>query len=460
MKTNTLYNIYSIIAGSIIATSLLASCSEDVAETSLASSATAVVSDFTPAEKAEWGLAVRSAIDPTTNPISFSWSEGDKLAIYAGNGDGMTNFNISTIDGKNAKFKATGFNLKNGETYHAFFPYNADCTNKSNVAVSYNGMTQSGNGTYDHLGTYDYQIASATATGAAEAANISYEFNHAGVVCRFQLSGLPQLKYSSFSISAPGVITKGEMNLTDIQPAITAAADNVEKQVIKLGNDGLFPNEGSLTIYCMMAPANLSDKTVTLNLYSGKSDMAIISLSVNGKNMEAGKAYGYSAAYLAPTPPVDLGYVDLGLELSGEPIYFANKNFYIGDVNTFAWTDIDPVSATWGPDWRTPTREELETLFNKQVMDYPLTWEYSEVLGGVWVINNVMESEIGESGKHRIFLPVVDGTGDYWSSKLNNGSYAWYCEVDVDDYEEITNSESSISISKKFFIRPVYVGNK
>ena len=191
------HGIYTALAVSLCFVAL--SCSEET-ETSMMggiSNALVQTADFTPTDDFS-DLQTRSAIDPTASPIAFSWVEGDKLAVYSAKGTGMTNFELDlskmSDDRSVATFKASGFNLKNEEYYLAFSPYNGNNDDKTKVAVSYDGIIQEGNGTYSHLGAYDYQWAKAKAKaeGSTDAANIKFTFAHAGAICRFRINGLPQ----------------------------------------------------------------------------------------------------------------------------------------------------------------------------------------------------------------------------------------------------------------------------
>lgn len=443
------------------------SCSEDTEGAMVGGVSNALVktTDFTPADDF-CDLQTRSSLDPTSSSITFSWAEGDKLAVYSLGETGMTNFELSSLSANTsiATFKANGFNLKNAEDYLAFSPYNGTNTDKTKVAVSYDGIRQEDNGTFSHLGAHDYQwAAEATAHGSTEAAHIQFTFAHAGAICRFLINGLPQgPKFSRMTISCDGIITKGTIDLTQTTPTIVAASGNSTTQSIKLGESGFGADaNGTLTVYTMMAPANLSGKNMTISLYSG--DMKMVSFSVNGKNMVAGGAHGYSATYTAPSTapslPKDLGYVDLGLRLNGEPVLFANQNFSTSEASIFPWTEEDPVTAAWGLNWRTPTREELELLFNKQADNYPLAWEahYTDgVCDGVTVKKD--ESKY-------IVLPTPDynsspyyNRGYYWSSTMYDSDLARYYSVEINDYK-ITNATFNNYKSMPYMIRPVYIGN-
>lgn len=442
------------------------SCSDDTEGAMVGGVSNALVktTDFTPADDF-CDLQTRSSLDPTASPITFSWAEGDKLAVYSLGETGMTNFELSRLSANTsiATFKANGFNLKNEEDYLAFSPYNGTNTDKTKVAVSYDGIRQEDNGTFSHLGAHDYQwAAEATAHGSTEAAHIQFTFAHAGAICRFLINGLPQgPKFSRMTISCDGIITKGTIDLTQTTPTIVAASGNSTTQSIKLGESGFGADaNGTLTVYTMMAPANLSEKNMTISLYSG--DMKMVSFNVNGKNMDAGNAYGYSATYTAPSSPSlpeGLGYVDLGLRLKGKPVLFANQNFSTNGATTFQWTEEDPVTAAWGLNWRTPTSEELELLFKKSDDEYPLTWEahYTDgVCDGVTVKKD--ESKY-------IVLPTPDynsspyyNRGYYWSSTMYDSDLAGYYSVEINDYK-ITNATLNNSKSMPYMIRPVYIGN-
>lgn len=459
------HGIYTALAVSLCFVAL--SCSEET-ETSMMggiSNALVQTADFTPTDDFS-DLQTRSAIDPTASPIAFSWVEGDKLAVYSVAQNGMTNFELDLSKLSNnpsvATFKASGFNLKGGDDYLAFSPYSGSNTDKTKVAVSYDGIVQEGNGTYSHLGAYDYQWAKAKAEGSTEAANIKFNFKHAGAICRFRINGLPQgTKFSRMTITCDGIITKGTVDLTQEEsPNIVAADGNSTTQSIKFGESGFGADDnGTLTVYTMMAPANLSGKNISLSLYSG--DMILVSFSVKGKDMLAGNAYAYSATYTAPSAPSlpdGLGYVDLGLRLNDKPVLFANQIF----SKESQWAEQDPVTAAWGLNWRTATNEELAALFdNNQSM---LSWKWREDNKGV-LVTNIQEGHPCKGNS--LFLPMnyceddLDKyyEGYYWCSKANGSNYAYFYKFHYDYYsKKISLEGGNDGKTSNYAYLPIYIG--
>lgn len=412
-------------------------------------------------------MTTRASINPTSSPISFSWEQGDVLAVYAQEGDGLTNFNIKEIDSQtpsHAKFQATGFNLKNGELYACFYPYNADATDKSSVPVNYDGQEQSSNNSYSHLGAVDYQYATAKAEGSTEAANIKFTLKHIGAICRFRITNVPAgVHYSRMSISHSNIIKSGTIDLTDT-PTITSTTTGTQNIILGEAGSGISADqEGTLTVYVMMAPANLSGGNINIRLYCDKSDMYVYSADVAGKNMEAGKAYGYTAAYNAPVPsPAETDeWVDLGLKRTdGTAILFGKKNLgaasETGKGGTYTWTEADPVTAVRGVNWRTPTFEEMDALFNKGKDGYSLVWTNETELQCLKIARN-------DDSNIYMYLPysIISGysqstQGVYWSATKSNDYPSSYMTTIGDN---IVNSFNLTDLmSNTYFIRPVYVG--
>lgn len=237
-----------------------------------------------------WEGTTRTSLSEAEHGMTFAWAEGDKVGVYASNS--MASFNIGTIgsDAKSASFDGGGFSLTAGETYYSFSPYNGDGTDKTVVPVSFTGQIQSGNADASHLGTYDFMTSKATAYATNEAL---FKFTHLGAIMRIKLSVPAGKNYESLKVKGlyddESFITAGTVDLTAETPVITTTETSSE---ITLGlEDCTASEDGILTLYTMVAPMNLSGSrlvfTVTDTEGNEYSDL------IEGKNMLAGKAYGY-----------------------------------------------------------------------------------------------------------------------------------------------------------------------
>lgn len=436
------------------------SMENDIIENDGISKAMVKTHEFKPADDFG-GISTRSTLDPTGTSVTFAWAEGDKLGVYANDGTGMTNFDLSSLAAEEAIFKANGFNLKGGDTYYAFSPYNASSTDKTQVSVSYDGIRQESNGSYSHLGAYDYQWATATAKGNTDAANIDFNFRHLGAICRFRIKDLPQgVVFDKMTISCDGIITKGTVNLTQTTPAIVAATGNSTTQTIMLGS-GFSATDGTLTVYTMMAPADLSGKTMTIKLYEARKSESYYIYNVSGKAMAAGSAYGYT---------VSDKYVDLGVkDAEGKALMWAKYN-----AGAYSYANAVDASGnvwknTWGSTeaWRLPTMADFVALAKQTYSEW--VTEYNGVAVSGRVFYKVKKE--GDEGKYddpnddyypsddiHIFLPATNSTGSgaYWTSDAddkNSGNsfyFAFYKNIgDIYSYPSVSENES-------FSVRPVF----
>lgn len=437
---------------------------------------------FTPEEEA----VVRSTVDPTASPVAFSWQAGDQLAVYAGgDASGLTNFDCVQVDGEDpslAQFRPNGFNLNAGASYYAFYPYNAASTDKTSIDISYAGIRQTADGTYDHLGACDYQYSVPTeALDGGESTHTRFYLKHAGCVVRLRISGLPAgHSFSNLHISSPKLISSGTLDISTDEPCIKAAGSNLPALDIALGTDGegmKSSADGTLTIYTMMAPTDLKDQDIFLDLRSmGGSDLSAYSTSCAGKTQMAGRAHGYSAK-MNPIDPQEHHYVDLDLyrddgtkilfatELLGTDTEHPHGLLYawgereaksVFNPENYLYTQTDPVAAAWGPDWRMATKAELQKLA-----------ESEQKTGYTWTLEGDAFSVVHNTATLRI--PFTPGTASWpevylWSSNLQeldrSGRHAQYFSIkQKSKYDDMEFSISNIETYNGYGILPVYVGN-
>lgn len=456
------------------------SCSQDIdIETGMEENdgiSKAIVSSCDFEASADYGQPdTRSTLDPTGTATTFAWAAGDKIGVYSEVGPYPTIFELSRLaeGNKKAIFKGTGFNLMGGATYYAFSPYDGNSDDKTQVEMNYDGIRQVTNGGYAHLGKYDYQWAKATAQGSTEAANIEFNFKHAGAICRFRINNLPQgVAFDKMTISNYNIITRGTMNLTQATPTIVKAAGNSNIQTVMLGaEDGsgiTVGSDGKLTVYTMMAPVDLSGKTIAVSLYEkGKSASTYL---VSGKNMLAGGAHGFSTSG---------DYVDLGVtDGAGKSIMWARYNVAIPSagnsyISFFNHADaVDTGTAVWktlwGGSWRLPSKADFEAL-KAQTYSVWVT-EYN----GVTVSGRIFYKVKNEAHKGKnddndldyyldtdvhIFLPAAynTGHGTYWTSDAdteNTGKSHYFDIYNAEPYYFSTGSDTEL-----FSVRPVFIQN-
>lgn len=304
----------------------------------------------------------RSVVNPTGvsdgEAHSFMWADGDQLAIYCGGtASGMTNFDlIDGINSQNATFKSNGFSLASGSEYYAFTPYNGKETNKAQVNLDYDGQVQKSNGSYDHLGAKDFQYSEVT-TAASANANELTEFNlsHLGAVCRFRLTVPEAGTFTQFRLCGKGLVGKGKLDLT----TGTFVGEESYSAIMSLGTgSGIsVEKDGMLTIYLMLPQQDLSSCS---NLYAKlitDDGEAYVTTNLTGKNIEGGKAYGWTA-----------NVTKRERKLLTDAVFTVNK-------------DGKKVRMTMGNLWWDGSQYHLE---EKQT-DYPTEWDSKHVGHFFWV---------------------------------------------------------------------------
>jgi hypothetical protein len=237
-----------------------------------------------------------------------------------------------------------------------------------------------------------------------------------------------------------------------ITPTLSTHTLSVDLKNFEVGENG------TATIYFMMAPADLSDDTLEITLSDTLG--AYMKYQVAGKNMVAGKAYAYQLTEGELVKRISYQTVDLGLP-SGT--LWADRNVGaaapedIGD--RFAWGDTEAndfipwwsqykwcegsnvtmtkycydenygiVDNLWtleleddaayvnmGVKWRMPNTDEFQEL-----IDY-CTWTWT-------ILNDVYGYQVTGPNGNSLFFPVIaydtEIVGYYWTNTLNE----WYAD--------------------------------
>lgn len=441
---------------------LMLSCAEEQ-ETALITQGkvTFEVPDFVEEEVAMSGT--RMAVTVTSSGATFMWSESDTLGVFPSEGY-QTAFPISDGTGtSSAEFDGGAWALRTSTDYAAYYPFQhpMDAVNKRAIAVSYVGQCQLGNNMTTHLGDYDYLAAPFTEVSST--GNTTFSFAHMGALVRLRLYVPAADSYSSVKLKSIGTkfVTAGTIDLTATSPALsaTATSDAITLDLTNVSSDAA---DGLITLYLMVAPANLSSTQIAVTLAGATKNYLG---SVTGKNYEAGTIYSHTVELEASDSFNGHGheYVDLGLPSgllwatcnvgasnpeeygdyfawgetmgynSGKTIFdwstykycngssstmtkYCNKSSYGNNGFTDTKTELDladdAARANWGGNWRMPTHAEQEELVNN------CTSTWTTVNG---VAGRLFTSKT--NGK-TLFLPAAGVRGD--ASLGNAGSHGYY----------------------------------
>lgn len=420
----------------------------------------------------------RTELTPTSNGISFTWKAGDKVGIYT-ESTSMANFDINQIsqDAKSASFNGGGFSLTEGSTYYAFYPYNAENTDKTIIYFDYTGQVQKANNDCSHLALYDYMSAKSIATGTNEAL---FDFDHLGSVIKIKISLPHDGVFTKLTLkSTKAIPVHGSFDITQNTPILNI--DETSK-ILFLDLDNVVSINEHLTLYMLLPSCDLYGQDIDCQLLDNLGN--IYNGYIAGKNLLSGNAYGF----ILPVFENPHDCVDLGVVVDGKSVYWATTNIgavlpadnglyfawgetmgYTEDTSDsreFDWasysTDLadgnyrymkkyctssscgfvdnktildpedDAAHVNWHGLWRMPTRKELDAL--RTQCDW--TWISMTNSEGKSV-EGYKVSNTSDSSKF-IFLPAagtridsylvsVSSCGCYWSSSLvDDNSYSAY----------------------------------
>ena len=322
---------------------------------------TVSVEDFLPE------ISSRTAYTVDNTGFHFQWIDGDALGIYPIGGD-QVKFPISSGDGSaTAAFDGGSWALRSTYQYAAYYPFSESnyTTAQTALPVSYTGQTQSGNGTTDHLSKYDYLASAATTPDDNGGVNLAMK--HLGAFVRLQLTMPKADTFSSVVLESDGnkFVTAGTFNLQASTPAITSTATS-STYTVNLSNISTSAASEVITVYCMVAPADLSAANITVTVHGAEQTTYVA--TVTGKNFKAGSAYNFAITSFPSgtnasgedasweeeeSSNTDNGheYVDLGItDDNGKTIYWATCNVgaespeEYGDY--FAWGETTGYTAS------------------------------------------------------------------------------------------------------------------
>ena len=223
MKT-TIHNLFllSLLAG-------LASCaSDDLLYDSVNDSVIQHITVTLPAVEVEEEVAStrNQFINMGTADWNAVWAEGDTLGIFPSSG-GQVEFAVTEFGSNTSVFDGGGWALKSAVTYAAYYPFdkhNVYVTNKT-IPLDYTGQVQQGNGSYDHLGSYDFLASKAMPRSGN---SLNFELLRQGYIICLTLTVPATDTYTGIDLisSYPQFVTKAELDISSTMRFSASPNDN------------------------------------------------------------------------------------------------------------------------------------------------------------------------------------------------------------------------------------------
>ena len=365
----------------------------------------------------------RTALTATDKAITFSWADGDAIGVFpispSTNSQAKQVLHVSNDKAKDARyatFDGAGWELKDGNTYAAYFPYNGELpssTSYNDVQIDLNWQ----DGTLETIGKkYDYMYA--PSSGKMEkftdgTHQVLFDFEHAVSILQLKLTMPVAAKWKEISLtSASGRLI---WTMSAYMNVATGETKNITtSSTISLGLNGVVTKKENeeITLYVSVLPTT----TGILSLNATTSDGKDYCATLKSKGLKAGRAYRYTAkleeSFVKRGYLNGHEYVDLGLPSKlkwatmnvGAKTPAAAGNLYAwGETNTqnwstsYEWTTYkwgyndfygnnltkykvssrgelidraileasdDAATKNWGEGWRMPTTSEQMELFN------------------------------------------------------------------------------------------------
>lgn len=301
---------------------LLASCSSELVDMENNHSESNLDKVILQSHPFEWDNDTRTSLSATDSKIMFTWADGDAIGVFpikpTTNSQAKQILRVApNTDAHFASFDGAGWDLKNGNSYAAYSPYNgtlASETSYKEVPIDLTGQ----DGTLETIGKkYDYMYA--PSSGRIETAvdgtrQIVFDFQHSISILQLKLTMPVAAKWERVSLygsTSDFFVSSATMNAAtgEIEPSTQYSSLNLNLNKVSTSSA-----DETLTLYVAMLPTATGDLTIEAETTEHKLYVA----TCQSKTLVAGKAYRLSASLSASVYPCDgyengYGYVDLGL---------------------------------------------------------------------------------------------------------------------------------------------------
>lgn len=385
------------------------------------------------------------------NSVEFAWADGDTIGIFPNTGAQAYFPILSSSAGTNtASFTGGGWALKSSSTYAAYYPFIGDFyMSQKEIPVNYEGQKQTGNASMVHLSAYDFMAASGSTPSSGK---VNFQFAHLGAFVQLKITMPQGGTLSSVTLSADQAVftTEGTIDLTAATPAIKSVTKS-KTLTLEVENVTTTAENNVATLYMMLAPVDFTKRTLSaiVKTSDGKSE----TITLTGKNFEAGKAYGVTGSMKDPNGGVTAGsgtYKDgvVSVDVAGNMKKLLGSDY----LNITELKVVGPIN---GDDIYYLRKMLGGSNFSKADWGKLTTLDLSEAMiveGGEWYY------EYSSYGEKEYYYTLNNEIGDYMFYKCANlenivlpnsvisiGSFAFYDCYDLTSVE-IGNGVTSIGL--------------
>ena len=346
-----------------------------------------------------------------TNSIGILSSMGIQVAYPMGTSAGTED---TTFEGF-----ATGLNL--GSEYSVYYPYIGQ-SDRTKIPMIISTQVQNGNGSFSHIGKYDYMAAVNSVIGDNN--DIAFNFNHLVSILHVQIQMPKAGKYSYVAIeTSDKFTTEAEISLAD---GTLTPTKQSPLQIMRLENVELDSNEeGSvLEMYMVIHPVDLTGQVLYVKVYDEENNCYTATMQT--KNFEAGTIYNFRKIAVE-----DLTHTGLPVTIINTPnnVDIVSKDDYVeNSLITILQTDISDEFCEWmnikgrgNTTWEAP-KKPYAIKFDKKKSFFSLPEDKSWVLLANFFDKTLLRNEIAFYMGNE--LSTLDWTPHYqYVDLMLNGQY-------------------------------------
>ncbi len=283
--------------------------------------------------------------DETNNKLKFSWTMGDRVAVFGANSEQQIGLQMKSINDENgltAWFDSESYRLDEGKKYLAYYPAINNLYQEQRIPMDYTGQVQDANNSTTHIGDKDYIVTPWTETSGIN--NISFAFQHIGAVLWLNIK-MPDnaTQYRQVTLSAddaaftesakidlPGVKMVTDDGRQHVDPSCIVDKTMSKALTLNLTGNVTADADNMLKVWMMVLPADFTERTMTVTVTTANGD-DLVYKTVPGKSFLPGMAYRLD--FEGGSDGEGSGMVGPVFETDGKRWRFTSGNLYYDTIN-------------------------------------------------------------------------------------------------------------------------------